>query len=287
MNMKHLQGLRLAFLLWVFTICSLFAQQSLLWEISGGDLDQPSYLFGTIHMSCEFDLSDRLESAIKSTEQLYLEVKLDDPNLQMEMMKGMLTIDGSKMSAVLDGNQFERLDAFLKEHLGMSIKMFDQTKPLLIQSMMYPKILDCPMVSMETELMSIYKEQKKSIHGLETIAEQMSVFDKIPYQTQLDQLLKMANGDLSEEREQFRELIHYYQNEDLKMLMKAFHADGFTAEFANLLLDVRNRNWIRPMHKAMKTKPTLFAVGAAHLAGENGVIQLLTNEGFVLTPIMN
>lgn len=285
--MRHLQGLRLAFLLGVFTICSLFAQQSLLWEISGGDLDQPSYLFGTIHMSCEFDLSDRLESAIKSTEQLYLEVKLDDPNLQMEMMKGMLTKDGSKMSAVLDGNQFERLDAFLKEHLGMSIKMFDQTKPLLIQSMMYPKILDCPMVSMETELMSIYKEQKKSIHGLETIAEQMSVFDKIPYQTQLDQLLKMANGDLSEEREQFRELINYYQNEDLKMLMKAFHADGFTAEFAYLLLDVRNRNWMRPMHKAMKTKPTLFAVGAAHLAGENGVIQLLTNEGFVLTPIMN
>jgi uncharacterized protein YbaP (TraB family) len=53
----------------------------------------------------------------------------------------------------------------------------------------------------------------------------------------------------------------------------------------NVLLDNRNQNWIPKIEKVAKEKPTLFAVGAAHLPGENGVIALLRKKGYTVEAV--
>lgn len=72
-------------------------EKSMLWEISGPGLAKPSYLFGTIHVICsqDFQISDALKTRLADTDQLYLELDYDDPNLGPQLQQGMVLTDGT------------------------------------------------------------------------------------------------------------------------------------------------------------------------------------------------
>ena len=81
-------------LLFVGIFTSLFAnaqelEKSLLWEISGEGLESPSYLYGTIHATCDATLDANTLKALDETKQLYLEIDMDDKEMPMQMMKYM------------------------------------------------------------------------------------------------------------------------------------------------------------------------------------------------------
>ena len=81
-------------LLFVGIFASLFAnsqelEKSLLWKISGKGLKSPSYLFGTIHATCDATLDANTLKALDDTKQLFLEIDMDDKAMPMQMMKMM------------------------------------------------------------------------------------------------------------------------------------------------------------------------------------------------------
>ncbi|MBK6949221.1 MAG: TraB/GumN family protein [Haliscomenobacter sp.] len=76
-----------------------------------------------------------------------------------------------------------------------------------------------------------------------------------------------------------------YKNQDIEGMQGMLGADKEIAAFENLLLVNRNRKWIPIMEKMMSEKPTFFAVGAGHLGGPQGVVQLLRDSGYSLTPL--
>jgi uncharacterized protein YbaP (TraB family) len=87
--MKRISSL---FFLGFLGFSQLFAQapkSSLLWKISGNGLQAPSYIFGTSHIMCkeDFTITPILKSSLRSTKQFYGELKMDDPTMQMQMMK--------------------------------------------------------------------------------------------------------------------------------------------------------------------------------------------------------
>lgn len=268
-------------------IFSLFSnaqelEKSLLWKISGNGLKEPSYLFGTIHATCDATLDENTLKALEVTKQLFLELDMDDKALQMEMIKFMTMKDGVKLSTLLSPEDFQIVDEFLKKNLKMSAKMFDSFKPFMISSMLLPKMIDCQYKSVELELMKISKEQNEEVFGLEKVEDQMKVFDAIPYQIQADELLKTAKGDLEKEKEEFNEIMTIYQNKDIEGMLKLMNESDnkITSENQDVLLNNRNKNWISKMIEVMKEKPTFFGVGAGHLAGEEGVIKLLRKQGY-------
>lgn len=267
---------------------SVFAQlpSSLLWEISGNGIEKPSFLYGTIHMACELNFPEKLTNAIETSEQLYLEINLDDPNLQRDIMQGMQMKNGQKISSMISTETFEKMNDFFKTRLGMPLTTLEQTKPALLQSMLISLILECKVESAEMQLVSRYKERKLPIFGLETVQEQMLVFDEITYEDQLKSLVKMTTGDLTEERKLLTKMMKYYELEDIESLLTAMDEDVYTPNQNEILLDNRNKKWIKPMSNAMATKSTLFAVGAAHLAGENGVISLLRKAGYQVEAVL-
>ena len=61
--------------------------------------------------------------------------------------------------------------------------------------------------------------------------------------------------------------------------------EGGIEGYEDVLLYTRNKNWIPIMSEQMSTNKTFFAVGAGHLGGKDGVIDLLKKEGFKLTPL--
>lgn len=283
--------MRYALLLFTLFI-SLFSnaqelEKSLLWKISGNGLKKPSYLFGTIHLTCDSSLDANTLNALEATEQLYLELDMDDKSIQMQMMKLMMMKDGAKLSTLLSPEDFKILDEFMKKNLNMSAKLFDSFKPFMISSMLFPKMLDCKSQSVESELMKITKEQNEEIFGLEKAEDQMKVFDEISYQDQADELLKTVKDNLEKDKKEFIEMMTIYQNKDIEGMLKMMSDSDnkITSENQDILLNNRNKNWIPIMVKIMKDKPTFFGVGAGHLAGEEGVIKLLRKKGYKVEAI--
>ena len=255
---------------------------SLLWKISGNGIEKPSYLYGTMHAVCETNINANVMKAFDETTQLYLEVDMDDPNLQTNMMSGLMMKDGVTIMSLVTAEDSKIVDTFLKENIGFSLEMINTFKPFMVSSLYLPKLLDCPMKAVDMELMKIANDQKEEVYGLETIEDQLVVFDKIPYKVQAEELVKTAKTNLADEKNEMKEMLAVYKSENIEKML-ALTKDSknkMTADFESDLLVKRNQNWIPIIAKVAKDKPTFFGVGAAHLAGENGVIKLLRKEGF-------
>jgi uncharacterized protein YbaP (TraB family) len=269
-----------------------FAQElapTLLWKITGPDKNMPpSYIYGTVHVGCNIDLNSQVQRALQETQQLYLEIKMDDAQLQAKMMKGAMMKDGTTISKLLSADDAKILSDFLQKEVGFSLQMVDALKPMLLSSMLLPKMLPCSMQSVEEILMKITKEQSEQVYGLETVQDQLDVFDAIPYDVQANELLKMAKDNMKESKEQMQQMLSIYQSQDIQNLydFSLNAGDKMMATYQDVLLNNRNQNWIPIITKISGEVPTFFAVGAAHLAGKNGVLTLLKKEGFTVEAVM-
>ncbi len=269
------------------TVKEIKLENSLLWKISGNGLEKPSYLYGTIHLTCNYKATDKLVKAFAETDQVTLEIDMDDPSMQAKMMKGMMMKDGETMKKLLSEEDYAQLASFFKDNTGMSLEMFNTIKPFAVTAMLISKLVPCNTpASYEAEFMKIAKEQEEEVKGLESIEYQMGVFDSIPYKDQLDELVKMAKEGLEESKSEFEKLNELYEKEDIEGLMKMMTENkDMTAKFADELLNKRNRNWIPVIEKMSKETPTFYGVGAMHLAGSEGVIKLLRKAGYTVEPV--
>lgn len=278
----------LAFL--VITVSSAFGQKlenTTLWKISGNGLEKPSYLFGTIHITCDATLSQKVKDALDQTDQVVLELDMDDPAMQGKMIQGMAMKGGKTLKDFVSDEDFQLIDKLFKENLGMSVSLMQNVKPFFLMATFYPKMIDCPIESYETELMKVAQEQKEEIKGLETIEDQLQVFDDIPYDVQVKDLVKTAKDNLAYEKKIIKELMKVYKEEDITAMVEMMNDENseVTSKHIDKLLDNRNKNWIPKIGEYAKEKPTFFGVGAGHLAGKNGVILLLRKAGYTVTPV--
>ncbi|SFF08844.1 TraB/GumN family protein [Thermoflexibacter ruber] len=266
------------------------ASSSLLWEISGKDLKQPSYLFGTFHVLCPQDLmlTEAIKSKVKASQQLVLELDMDDPNLMTEMQKSMVMSNGKTLKEYLNEKDYAVVEQFFKDSLGLPLDQLATFKPFMLSSMLYSKYLGCQTASWEMTLVQLAKAQNAEVLGLETIADQMKAIDFLPYPMQAKSLLESIT-EYEKYRKELREMLYLYKNQDIEKLY-AISIDYFNKEMQGMekvMLEDRNRNWIPKIEKMCKEKPTFFAVGAGHLGGETGVISLLRKQGYTVKPIEN
>lgn len=262
-------------------------QNTLLWEISGKGIEKPSYLFGTIHITCDATLKPKVIDALNKTERLFLEFDMTDPEMATKMMGKLQMTDGKKISQLVTKEQAEKIDKFLKENFGMPLSYVDTYKPFFFQSLFYTKMINCPVQSFENELMKITKEQNEKVYGLETMESQLAIFDKIPYEKQIEDLNKMLESIEKKDFSEMEKLITLYQDENLNDLMKIISESDLQTvnQFNEDLLVNRNKNWVPIIIEKSKEQATFFGVGAAHLAGENGVITLLKKQGYKVKPV--
>jgi uncharacterized protein YbaP (TraB family) len=90
------------------------------------------------------------------------------------------------------------------------------------------------------------------------------------------------------DKKYFDVLTQTYKSEDLKAIYELVNDPKFMDEKSKpVMLDNRNSNWLKDMPAMMKNESVFFAVGAAHLPGKKGVIQLLQKAGYTVQPITN
>ncbi|HMO31364.1 MAG TPA: TraB/GumN family protein [Lacibacter sp.] len=276
----------ISFLLFCLPFFSAPAQ-SLLWEVSGNGLAKPSYVFGTIHMICKEDylMTEVIRQKFNQADSVFLELDMDDPRLQMELMNYMQLEKGQSLRQIFGEEGYTRLDSFFRVRLNMSVSLFNGFKPFFVLSMLYQKILGCDVQeSYELDFVKMAKAAKKDIRGLETVADQMAVFDSIPDTEEAAAILRMIDG-FAEQQQQMQQLVKRYLQQDVEGLVQMTLESPDIMNAGERLLKNRNQNWIPRMETSMRTGSSFFAVGAAHLGGTYGVLALLRQAGYTVKPV--
>ncbi len=260
-------------------------ENALLWSVSGNGLASPSYVYGTIHMICKDDFlfSTTLREKFDASKNVYLEIDMDDPSLMMKTAMLSIMKDHS-LKDIMNEKDYNELSAYVKDSLGMPMMIFNKLKPMTLMSLMYTKILSCPSESYEQRFMEMAKERNKELRGLEKIEDQMGVFDKIPDSVEAQMILEMIRK-MPEQRTEFAQMVEAYKKEDIQKLGEEMTDSPEWKGFEDIMLYNRNRNWIPVMAAAMKEGTQLFAVGAGHLPGKEGVINLLRKAGYTVEPV--
>lgn len=263
---------------------------TLLWEISGKGLAKPSYLLGTFHLLCKQDIqfSNACRQAISNSSQIYFELDIDDPATLLGGLMLMNMKDGKKLEDLFNADDYKRVSVYFKDSLKTPVSLFKNIKPYFLMAMLYPKMMPCQSVSgVEEGVMAVAKENNKEINGLETMAFQASIFDSIPYEQQAKELLNTIDS-MDKSKDYFALMNKAYLQQDMTAIKELmFDTEFGMQDNQDILLDNRNRDWVKKLNVIMKKEPVFTAVGTGHLIGDNGLIQLLRNEGYKVRPIKN
>ena len=265
---------------------------TLLWRITGKNLTKPSYLFGTMHMLCaeDIELSDSLKNAIKSSDKVYLELDMDNLMEMMGAMTHMSMRNDTTLGDLLSPEEYKKVKAYFTDHMSMlPFSMLETYKPMLTASTLMEKSNKCDhIIAMEELIMQEAKQDHKEIKGLETMNYQLSIFDSIPYKVQAKQLVEMINNmDKSDDDKDMVELTNAYRLQQLNKMEELTKKDEGIRDYANLLLYNRNKNWEQKLEGLLPQHSLIIAVGAGHLPGEKGVINLLKRAGYKVEPVKN
>ncbi|PWT77018.1 MAG: hypothetical protein C5B59_05135 [Bacteroidetes bacterium] len=265
---------------------------TLLWKVTGKNLSRPTYLFGTMHILCAEDarLSDSLKKIIQNCDEVYFEIKLDDFSGMLKSLQFMRMNDNKKLSDLLNGEDYAKVKNYFENRgaIILPFSMLERFKPLLISSLIEEEGLDCKSTNgMELVIMKEAHSDSKKIKGLETAEFQAGLFDSIPYDKQARDLVNYIDS-VDQYKKITSELATVYRNQDLEGIDELTRTgDAGVANYLDLLLYGRNKRWVEQLDTLMPQKSLLIAVGAGHLPGEKGVISLLRQKGYTVSPILN
>ncbi len=283
-NMKTLLMTFATLLLYVYAGAQ---ENSLLWKVSGNGLTKDSYIFGTLHMACsaDFRIPEKVKTALGSTDAIAVEVDMTDSKnmalLQSKMGPKPTFFDG------LAADKKKAIDsALLANEIPPAI--FDQLSPTVALSLLTIKGFDCPSMQdikmMEHELKMLPQAEGKPVAELESASFQVDLLDSL---FAADDLYNYLTSNI-DSKAYSKALVNAYFSENLKKIEEMTMNTAFlSGPKQEKLLDARNRVWLQKMPGMMTEKSYIFAVGAAHLVGKNGVIQLLRDKGYTVTSVKN
>jgi uncharacterized protein len=278
-----------------------------LWRIEG---PVPSYLYGTIHVPDPqvTNIPPAVEQAFKSSAAVFTEIPMDAA-LQIGMMSKMMLPGDQSLTEVLGPELYARLSDTITRSLPKDspgpmaaalTAMLGRMKPwaAMLQLTMIEFLPDmlAGNKALDTMLFDRAKSEGKETGGLETIDEQLSVFEVLTMDEQV-RMLKLTLDTMDEAhkagRSASRELIDGYLSGDLDKLA-AMSNDSMKGEvelqkkFMARALDSRNRVMVDRLLAKRAERPTktcFFAVGTLHYAGEEGIVALLEKKGLKVTRV--
>ena len=261
--------------------------KTLLWKITGNGIQQPSFIFGSFHLLCADDLilPDTLTVLLEHTRRLYFELNLDDPSMNQKMMASLAMKDQHQLKEFIPAAEYTSLDSIFQSKTHLPFSVVGGYKPFVLASFLYPSMLGCSPVSVEQELDKKAHADAIPVFGLESVEFQMSLFDTIPYAEQAKMLQKnlisfdQCSSDL-------QKLIGIYKQKDLDLLSSSVSLDEDLGKYDSLLLNKRNEKWVPLIAAAAAEKPSFFVVGAGHLGGTDGVLNLLRKANYTISPVM-
>ena len=271
------------------------ANAQLLWKISGRGIEKPSYILGT-HHAVPHTFCDSIPGLMRAFEEVegvvgeFDMVKMEamTPQQMQRMQKMMMMPADTALLQLFSEEEKSTLDAYLKGIVGTPLQMFSAMKPMTIMVTVQSKILQdiipdrATRTGMDKYMQILARSKGKSVGGLETMDFQMNLLYGSSLEEQADALLEMAQRNNT--KELLVELTDAYRTQEMKQLWKIFMSQMTELEY-NAIVKERNLNWLEEMKGRLPKQNTLYVVGAGHLPGDNGMINLLREAGYKVKPI--
>lgn len=276
---------------------ALFAEVwsgSTLWKIEK-DVDAKkitNYVFGTVHLpdSRVSQFPENLNASLNQVRTIVLEIILNQQAMQQMAARTHMTT-GKTIESLLTPADVLKLKQTLNKRMVPydAIKSF---KPWLIASQLMLPANDGKNITpgIELQLETIASAKNIQLGQLETVDEQLDLFDKLASKDQVDMLLSTLEmfdqvDDLTETLMQAYlqgNLLKLYEmNDKLNADEKNVHLRALMVE----LIQHRNQRMFQRMQKYISKGDAMIAVGALHLPGDAGILNLLHQTGWKLTPV--
>jgi uncharacterized protein YbaP (TraB family) len=295
---------RLLFLVFVMLVSLLASSQlkiknkkypSLLWEISGNGLKKPSYLFGTMHVSSKlaFHLSDSFYHGIRQADVVALETNPE--SWQEDMSK--YEIDNYRqrgsdwrtyMQEIPNDYLTIRSLRFTKYEKLLESALF--TEPSVINNLLYRSYSDNASDFEEDTYLDMYiyqigKKLGKRVAGVEDYAESMKLMMEAYQDAAMEKNRKEKSYDYDTEISP-NKLQEAYRTGNLDLLDSINRLNSYSDAFDEKFLFKRNEIQANSIDSILKKSTLFVGVGAAHLPGPRGVIELLRRMGYRLRPVI-
>ena len=264
-------------------------ENSIFWEVSGNGLSSPSYIYGTVKFisTKDYFLSKNVKNKLKASKVFATETLLDHHSLH-ELNKAAHLPHHQSVKDILSADQFGKLKKIFSERLKVSNLKFDmvysQFKPVVLSTTMTRLSLGKNVRYYELELSKFANKNGLITLGLETASREIKAIESYDQESQIEALSHtIANFD--KQIADYNAMIKAYKLGDLhKTLDYTLHPSEANEEFRVNFFDKRNAEWIPHIEKIMKQSGAFFAIGAAHLADENGIVNLLRKNGYTVKP---
>jgi uncharacterized protein YbaP (TraB family) len=278
---------------WSVAACSTVpaaaeAPRPALWKLA--DADTTIYLFGTFHLlpGGHRWRTPAIDAALSEADELVLEIgNLDDKAQAQAMAETMAKLAASPNLAPL----LERVPADKRDDLNTMIKSsgipmaaLDKLETWaaawMLMAVMFKQLGVSSKAGVEVDLSGPARAAGKPIVGLETVEQQLAIFDQLPEETQRYFLVSVLD-DPARTRAQFQKMLASWTRGDLEAFAATFNEDiNRSPELQEALLERRNARWADWLAERLERPGTAFvAVGAAHLAGPGSVHEMLAEKG--------
>ncbi len=264
-------------------------QKSCLWKVTSKQ--STVYLLGAIHLMREdgYPLNQSIESAYHDAQTLVLEINLDEAassEAQSLMISKGLYPAGQTLRESLSPKTFELVKKKTEE-LGLNIQQVNRLKPWLVTmtlaAMQLEQLGYDSKLGIDKHFFDQARTDKKEILSLESIEYQVSLLEGMSSGNQEAALLETIQ-ELDLFKKEFEEIVKAWSNGESKKLDELlFESFKDYPELLNQLIVQRNKNWVPKIEEFLNHKGNvLVVVGAAHLIGNRGVIEMLRQKGYVV-----
>jgi len=260
--------------------------KGLLWQIGGKNIKHPTYLYGTIHLfdTSLYKVPAPLMAKLSQVKKVYFELAFNEGTLAEQRKHATVADSTQQINKLMSPASLAKFNAAIKNHpatkaLGPAIYRF---KPIFISPML---LTNGKTVTIDMEMFNLASKRKIAVGGLETVAEQMKAVDAIPMAKQV-KMMETFLKDYKGADPTIKKITEAYVKQDVDHLLEAMgDGEAVDANFNKTVLVNRNIIMANRIDKAAGGQSTMFAVGAGHLGGTDGLISLLRKKGYKLNAI--
>ena len=280
---------------------AIACQAQLLWKVSGNGLVRPSYILGTHHMAPAslIDQIHGMDEAIQGCDIVVGEVEKDSltsPEVQARMAQAMVAPIDSTLDKLYTTTEYRIVEQVFNKYfstMGVKLSQMKSFKPSAISTQLqamqaikyFPNFAGDNLIDIKVQERA--NEAGRPSLGLETIQDQIDLLFNSPLTEQAQGLLETCKQDEFFQKQSVA-LADAYMSQDLDQLLSIMTdatMGGDSEDAMDALIYNRNRNWAEKLRVIMPERACLVCVGAGHLPGEQGLLQLLRDAGYTVEPM--
>jgi uncharacterized protein len=257
-----------------------------LWELHGKH--NTVYILGSIHVlrPSDYPLAPAVLSAYRNANSIFMEVNLaeiDSQRMQTELLASARLPEGRTLPGIMGDARYQRAQVLARE-VGIDIGIFDAFAPWFaaeaISQLQLQQLGFQPKSGVEMFFLERARADGKSVAGLETVHDQIALFDALSLDEQADYLISSLEEahDLPKEVDA---MVHAWASGDTQWFADQLKSEiGRDPVLYDSVLVARNRKWVPKIEALLNDdKNYLVIVGTGHLVGQGSVIALLKKDG--------